>query len=128
MPPIDRGHARRGALRVVYLQVAAATAAALIGLAFFDGRVAWSIACGGLISVIASLVMVASIFRHGTDADPKQVLSGIYKGEFYKFGVTIALFALVLVMLDVSTPALLAGYIATFFAYWVALLGPAEKH
>ena len=123
---MDRGLARRGALRVVYLQVAAAAIVAIVVALLFDARTAWSAAVGGLIGVLASLVMVASIFRHGPDADPKRVLSSIYRGEFYKFSVTIVLLALALVALDVSAPALLAGYIATFIAYWLALVIPGR--
>ena len=125
---MDRGLARRGALRVVYLQAAAAALVAIVGGLFFGVRVAWSAAAGGLIGVLASLAMVFSIFRHGPDANPKRVLRGIYRGEFYKFGVTVVLLALALVALNVSAPALLAGYIGTFVAYWLALVTPGTAN
>ena len=121
---MDHGPAWRSALRVVYLQAAAAALVAIGGGLFFDARTAWSAACGGLIGILASLVMIVSIFRHGPGADPKQALGGVYRGEFYKFSVTVVLLAVALVVLKVSAPALLVGYIATFIAYWLALVMP----
>lgn len=76
---------------------------------------------GGGIGVVASLTQVLSGFRRGTAGDPKAIARGFYRGEALKIAVTVALFVLALRGRHFAPGPMLAGYVATFVAYWVAL-------
>ncbi len=63
----------------------------------------------------------ASGFRRGTAGDAKAIARGFYRGEALKIAVTVVLFVLALRGRHFTPGPMLAGYVATFVAYWVAL-------
>ena len=78
-------------------------------------------AIGGAIGTVASLVQVLSGFRRSAAHDARAIARGFYRGEALKIAVTVVLFVLVLRGWRLPAGPLLAGYVATFVAYWVAL-------
>lgn len=119
--------ARRRALSVVLGQAVITGLAALVAWAVAGSRAGWSALLGGGISTVASLALYALAFRHRAGTDPRQIARGFYLGEATKVGVTILLMAWSLVWLRPSPLAMLATYIATLLAYWVALARPAKE-
>ena len=117
--------ARRQALMLVAGQVAIAGIVALICAAFIDAPAGWAAAIGGGIGAVGSLAQVASGFRRSTAGDAAAIARGFYRGEAMKIGVTVLLFVLALRGRRLAAGPLFAGYVATFVAYWVALLRTA---
>jgi ATP synthase protein I len=113
--------ARRQALMLVAGQVAIAGIVALICAASIDLQAGAAAAIGGAIGAVASLMQVASGFRGSAAGDAKAIARGFYRGEAMKIAVTVLLFVLALRGRRLAPGPLLAGYVATFVAYWVAL-------
>jgi ATP synthase protein I len=113
--------ARRLALGVVAGQAMVTGLAALASYLIAGSRAAQSAAIGGGISTIASLAMVALAFRRSSGGDAHLAARAFYVGEAAKLAIVIVLFVLVLKYVRISAGALFAGYVATFFVYWIAL-------
>jgi ATP synthase protein I len=112
-------------LTLVAGQVAIAGIVAVICGALIDAPAGLAAAIGGGIGALASLVQVLSGFRRGTAGDAPAIARGFYRGEAMKIGVTVLLFVLALRGRQLAAGPLFAGYVATFVAYWVALLRSA---
>ncbi|MEE8157389.1 MAG: ATP synthase subunit I [Gammaproteobacteria bacterium] len=82
---------------------------------------------GGGIGAFASLIMALFVFRGGAEKSPGAFLRGVYVGEFFKLILTVGLFIVVIVNVDVAILPLLIGYAATFVVYWAALLKAMPK-
>jgi ATP synthase protein I len=114
--------ARRQALLLVAGQVAIAGIVALICAASIDAQAGLAAGIGGAIGAVASLAQVASGFRPGAAGNAPAIARGFYRGEAMKIGVTVVLFILALRGRHLEAGPLFAGYVATFVAYWVALV------
>jgi ATP synthase protein I len=95
---------------------------ALVCGALMGAGASWAALAGGGIGVAASGVQVAAGFRRGTAGDAKAIARGFYRGEALKIAVTVVLFVIALRGRRLAPGPLFAGYVATFAAYWVALL------
>ena len=102
-------------------QAAIAVAVALVCAATIGVRAGIAAAIGGGIGVAASLVQVVSGFSRRSAGDAKAIARGFYRGEALKIVVTVVLFVLALRGRQFPPGPMLAGYVATFVAYWVAL-------
>ncbi len=117
--------ARRQALLLVAGQVAIAGIVALVCAASIDLQAGVAAAIGGAIGAVASLAQVASGFRRSSEGDARAIARGFYRGEAMKIAVTVLLFVLALRGRHLAAGPMFAGYVATFVAYWVALLRTA---
>lgn len=101
-------------------------AAAIAGLlAGFDA--AMSALLGGSIGVLAGAAYIWRAMRQSI-GEPGKLYRAQLLGEGYKFAVTIALFALVfLVLRNIMALPLFLAYILTFGVYWVALLKQPDQ-
>jgi len=118
---------RRAALRVVARQALAALAAALLaglGFGYSAGR---SALLGGGVGVVATLFFVFALFRHREGTPAARVALSFYLGQVLKVLLTVALLALVFRSRGTAPLAVLAGYMATYFAYWFTPHGPASR-
>ncbi len=102
-------------------QVAVAGVVALLCAALMGAHAGLASGVGGGIGALASLVQVLSGFRRGAGGDARAIASGFYRGEALKIAVTVVLFVLALRGRRLAPGPLLAGYVATFVVYWVAL-------
>jgi ATP synthase protein I len=84
-------------------------------------RAAYSSAVGGAISVITTFYFAVHVFSAGIGTSPDTVAKTFYFGEAVKIGLSILLFAIAILWLDVSFLPLMLTYIATLAAYWLAL-------
>jgi ATP synthase protein I len=103
-------------------QVAIAGLVALICAVWLGPPAAVSAAIGGGIGAAGSLAQVASGFRRSAAGDPAAIARGFYRGEAIKIAVTVLLFVLALRGGRLAPGPLFAGYVATFVAYWLALV------
>ena len=118
--------ARRQALLLVAGQVAISGVVALLCAALIGAQAGLAAAVGGGIGALASLAQVASGFRRRSAGDAPAIARGFYRGEAIKIGVTVLLFVLALRGRALAPGPLFAGYVATFVAYWVALVRSAR--
>ena len=102
-------------------QVAIAGVVALVCAASIGLQAGFAAAVGGGIGATASLAQVASGFRRSAAGNARAIARGFYRGEALKIGVTVLLFVAALRGRHFAPGPLLAGYVATFVAYWVAL-------
>jgi ATP synthase protein I len=103
-----------------------ALAAALFGV-WKGANAAFSALIGGGIGIAAGLVMVAFMFRAPAQVlsagdNAQRIMRNAYKGEAAKLGLTIVLFALALIFLELSALPLFVTYIAALLVHWVALV------
>jgi ATP synthase protein I len=120
--PLDVKGARRSALRVVLGQVVLASLVSSALLLWVDARTGMSALLGGAIGAVASLGMITAMFAGSSALDARGALGRAFRGEAIKLALTVVLFVVVLKNFDVVAIALLAGYFATLFAHWFALL------
>lgn len=112
---------RRQALGIVASQLGITLLVALAS-GYLGGSVAaWSALVGGGIGTLAGLYMALSCFRKRQETEPARIARRFYSGEFVKLSLTVVLFALVLVFGEPRFGPMLGAYVATFFAYWIAL-------
>jgi ATP synthase protein I len=102
-------------------QVAISVVVALICAALIGTPAGLAALVGGGIGVAASSVQVAVSFRRRAAQDARAIARGFYRGEALKIAVTVLLFIAVLRQRTLPPGPLLAGYVATFAAFWVAL-------
>lgn len=119
---MDLAGARRAAFRLVLYQAVVTLIVACAFLVFADGRAALSAMVGGGISVVASLAMALLAFSGAGHGDPKLVMRGFYRGEAVKLGLTVVLLVVALRSGSLQAAPLLAAFVATLAAYWVALI------
>jgi ATP synthase protein I len=121
------GAERRAALRVVGVQ--ALIALGLAGLAALAGgkMAAISALVGGAVAVVATLFFVFALFRHPDGTPAGRVAWGFFLGQGLKVAVTIGLLYVAFRVRGVVPAALLAGYAATYMAYWFMPRGPASR-
>jgi ATP synthase protein I len=118
---IDGSSPRRLAFGVALGQAAVALAAAALSWAIADFRAALSAALGGGISSVATFAMALLSFSNGAATDPLRAIRAFFVGEAVKVIVVIALFVAVLKTMKIVPLAMLGGYIATFFVFWIVL-------
>ena len=116
--------ARKLALGIVFGQIGIALLASAAGWLLGGPRASVSALVGGGIGALASLSMVVSTFGLSASAEPARILRRVYRAELYKFVITVGLFSLVLLNMDVSFGAMLGGFAATLSVYWAALCVP----
>jgi ATP synthase protein I len=93
---------------------------ALVGLV--DGqKAAVSAMSGGLVGLLPNLYFVWRIAPMRGGRQARRFVTGLYRAEAGKFGLTVALFALVFVAAPPSNPAFFFGaYVAVHVVHWLA--------
>lgn len=118
---------RRAALKVVGRQALVALAVAALAGAGFGISAARSALLGGGVGVVATLFFVLALFRHREGTPAARVAWSFYLGQALKVVLTVALLALVFRSRGTTPLAVLAGYMATYLAYWFTPHGPASR-
>jgi ATP synthase protein I len=83
--------------------------------------VAVSAAMGGSIGIVAGLYQALRMFRIDASKDPDGFLRSVYVGEAVKILLTVALMIAAIRVLQVEMLPFMAGYIAIYIVYWMAL-------
>ncbi|MGI9333843.1 MAG: ATP synthase subunit I [Gammaproteobacteria bacterium] len=130
----DGARYRRSAFTVVYWQLLVtlfAGAAVAVLAAWGDWfesawRASSSALLGGGVCVIASAYMARKLFKVPAHAPPAAVVRAFYIGEVAKIGISVVLFALSMIYIDLNIPVFFLTYIAALSTYWFALLANAS--
>ena len=76
---------------------------------------------GGLIAVISTFYFALRAFGHGQDATPERLLGSLLRAEVMKWGVTLALFMVAIVLFRDTFPPVIRVYATCLLVYWFAL-------
>jgi ATP synthase protein I len=108
--------------RFIGLQILVATLISVLLLPIYGALVAASAFAGGAIGFTTSWVYARKM-TVPAGSDPRVMLRAHMLAEVWKIGLTVVLFAAVLVLFkEVATLPLLLTFMATLAVYWVALL------
>lgn len=122
MAAVELPGLRRVAYRVVLAQAVLTALFAALCYIPWGLNVALSVALGGGIGTAGSLALAVIVFRKDARELP-ELVRAFYVGEAAKFGVTIALFVVVLnTMKSVLVPgAMFGAFVAAFLVHWLVL-------
>ena len=112
---------KKVAAKLILLQIVITLLGSLAGLLIGGSFLAYSACLGGAIGIIGTLLLGVIMFS-GKDMSPKQMLFAFYLGEATKICVTIALFIVVFVLMDVHILSFMLTYIAALAVNWLSLL------
>lgn len=113
--------ARRGAFRVVALQLLVTLLAAAVAALAGGWNAAWAALLGGAIGTAANLAMTWRVWGGEAQRDPKRFLVRLMLGQTAKFVITVLLFVAAIVMFRAAFLPLILAYMATFLAQWIEL-------
>lgn len=122
MAAVELPGLRRVAYGVVLAQAVLTGVLAVLGYAFKGPPTGLSAAVGGGIGTVASLTLALIVFRKGA-RELMDLVRSFYIAEAAKFGVTIALFIVVLVTMKgrLVPGALFGSFVVTFLVHWLVL-------
>lgn len=107
--------------RLLQAQGLAIIVMAVLGFAVGGQKAAISAATGGLICLLPNLYFVWRVGSQRAGRQARRFVSTFYRAEAGKFGLTVALFALVFVTVPPSNPAFFFGaYVAVHLMHWLA--------
>jgi len=109
------------AYKIVIAQIVITLLMAVVGLAWLGTKAAYSAALGGSISVIGTLILVLIMFNQRAK-EAKQMLFAFYLGEATKLAVTVVLFVLAFIFIDLNAGFFMATFIIAVVANWLGLL------
>jgi len=112
------GAERRAALQVVGIQALIALGVTALAALVGGQKAAISALAGGTVAAVATLFFVFALFRHPEGTSAGRVAWGFFLGQGLKVAVTIGLLYVAFRVPQVAPGALLAGYAATYMAYW----------
>lgn len=118
----------KAAFRVVAWQSAITLVAGAVCWLAWDLKAASSALVGGGVGVIATSFMAFALFRHSEGTSPTRIAWSFFLGEFLKVALSIGLLVTALRSGRFAAGTLLATYMATFVAYWLAQRGPPSRH
>ena len=114
--------ARRGAFRVVGVQLLAAFMAGAAAFLAGGRDSGTSALLGGLVATAGNLVMAWRVFGGQPERDPRNFLARMVLGEMLKFALTVALFIVAFKVFKAAFLPLIFGFVAALAAYWVGYL------
>ncbi len=112
------------AYNIIAAQIVLTLAIAGVLWGWVGAKSAHSAIIGGAINVISGFYLATRLFRFDSKSTPERILRAFYVGEAVKYGLTVALFAYVIVFLDTDLRIVFSTFIVTMAVYWFALLGP----
>ncbi len=94
---------------------------ALIVMVLVDGRSAFAAFYGGLVAIVPTAFFALRIYMRRPDATPRDLVGGVYRGEFGKFVLTVLMFIGGVSWFGNQFLFVLCGYAACIVAYPVVM-------
>ena len=117
--------ARRGrwsAYKLVMTQAAVAGSVSIVFFAVWGVQFGYSALAGGSIAVLPNFVFATLAFSHMGASSSAKVIKTFYWGEAVKLLLTIAMFSLVFIKLEVEFMPLFVCYVSGLIVHWTAPL------
>lgn len=106
---------------ILLIQLGVIALAALIALGSAGFKAAYSAMIGGGINLLATGYAAVRMFTAKPGSSGGQMLRSLIVAEITKIALTIILFTVVLLYLDVSYAPLFLTYAVTMLAFWLVL-------
>lgn len=114
--------AKRTIKNIITIQFIVTLLAITLSLILVDMKAAYSAGVGGGISIIVTLYFANKVFSAGVGSPAASVARMFYIGEVIKIALTVILFSVAILWLNVSFLPLFFTYVATLLAFWLVLL------
>lgn len=121
-----RIHSRTTVFAIVAAQLVAGVVLAALIAYGGESKAAYSALTGALSGVLPNFYLALKMFSVPVDTPPDRLLRAIYVGEALKIVFAGSMLAVAMVVLDVSVPYLLVGFLATVVVQWFAFLLPVS--
>lgn len=108
--------------RVLTIQACVAVAGFLLFSWLADAHAAWSAMAGGAIGFLTTGFFALRVFAGGPHRPPRDIVRTFYVGESQKILLTVALFVVAIVWLQVGFLPMFITYMASLAAFWIVLL------
>lgn len=108
--------------RLLTIQACVAAAGFLFFSWLIDAHGAWSAAAGGAIGFLTTAFFALRVFAGGANRPAKDIVRTFYVGESQKILLTVVLFVVAIVWLQVSFLPMFLTYMASLAAFWIVLL------
>jgi len=108
--------------RLLVIQACVAAAGFLVFSWLSGPYAAWSALAGGGIGFITTAFFALRVFAGGAERPAKVIVRTFYVGESQKILLTVALFVVAIVWLEVSFLPMFATYMVSLMAFWIVLL------
>jgi ATP synthase protein I len=110
---------QQNAYKLVFWQFIVIAGLALILLLLQGMKSSLSALLGGMAYVLPNFMFVWRVYARNSVQEAKRFLVAFVVGESSKLFISAALFVLIVKFLPVNLLAVLGGYIAAIFAFWV---------
>lgn len=104
------------------MAVAAAIVAGLLAEAGQSMAVALAVLAGGGIGIVVTALSALRAGAVSAAGDPEAVATAFYRGMFLKMALAVVMFVIVAALFAKWFLPVMAGYVVTLVAYWIALL------
>lgn len=104
------------------VQAVMAVAAAVAGAVFFGKTVALAVLAGGAIGIVLTAISALRTGAVSASGDPVAIAAAFYRGMLMKMALAVVMFVIVAAMFAEWFVPVIAGYVVTLVAYWIALL------
>jgi ATP synthase protein I len=108
--------------RLLIIQASVAALGFLVFSWLGGPHAAWSALAGGGIGFITTAFFALRVFAGGDERPARTIVRSFYVGESQKILLTVALFVVAIVWLEVSFLPMFATYMVSLMAFWVVLL------
>lgn len=109
-------------IKIIAIQLAVTVLVAIVAMVVGGVKPAYSALVGGGINIVTTAYFARRVFAARPGATAKRMVRAFYVGEVTKILLTVALFTLALLWLELAFLPLFTAYALTMLAFWLALL------
>lgn len=121
-PAHDAAGFARTVVWLLRTQAGMAVAAAIVAGFFAGAGSALAVLAGGGIGIVLTAISALRTGAVSVAGDPVAIAAAFYRGMLMKMALAVVMFVIVAAMFAEWFLPVIAGYVVTLVAYWIALL------
>ncbi len=121
-PAADPSGFARTVVWLLRTQAILAVAAAVVAGLFGSVAAALAVLAGGGIGIVLTALSALRAGAASASGEPESVATAFYRGMFLKMALAVVMFVIVAMLFAEWFLPVIAGYVVTLVAYWIALL------
>lgn len=121
-PVHDAAGFARTVVWLLRTQAVMAVVAAIVAGLFAGAGSALAVLAGGGIGIVLTAISALRTGAVSAAGDPVAIAAAFYRGMLMKMALAVVMFVIVAVMFAEWFLPVIAGYVVTLVAYWIALL------